>query len=104
MVASSREDLSPESSFLFSTPGGLHDLMLRLTSRIHTIPSLYHPSGCADGFRGEALGRETPRKRKTNKTTTCVPRNGGPDCVGVRALSTDKFMASRNLTHFAFSP
>ena len=33
------------------------------------------------------MAARTPRTMKSNMTTTCLPRNGGSDCVGARAFS-----------------
>ena len=69
--------------------------MLRLLRRIQTIlQSQQHRSDCVGRFRGEAFGCENPKDNKTSMTTTCVPRNGGSDCVGAGALSAGTFMKS----------
>ena len=43
-------------------------------------------------FRGEALGCENPKDNKNQHEHDLLPRNGGSDCVGARALSAGTFM------------
>jgi hypothetical protein len=40
----------------------------------------------------EALSRENSKNNEMTMTATYVPRNGGSDCVGDRALSAGIFM------------
>jgi hypothetical protein len=71
----------------------MDELMLRLLRRIQTIlQSQQHRSECVGRFRGEALGCENPKDNKNQHERNLLPRNGGFDCVGARALSAGTFM------------
>jgi len=80
---------------LLPTHVGLPELMLLLTRWIQ-MPVQTNDSAQTTwtASAGERLAARTPRTMKINMATTCVPRNGGSDCVGARALSAGIFMKS----------
>jgi len=81
--------------------------MLWLLRRIQTIlQSQQHRSDCVGRFRGEALGCENPKDNKNQHEHDLLPRNGGSDCVGARALSAGTFVShqascNRRTAHIA---
>src|SRR5260370_1094151 len=94
MCSSDSETFPWNRDLLFSPRAELNNkLMLDQTKSVQ--PSFKAGEGVQATYTasaGKRLAARTPRTMKINMTTTCVPRNGGTDCVRARALRAGIFM------------